>query len=198
MSAMGQPAKRRATYEDVLRAPSDKVAEIVDGDLVLSPRPSPRHALATTELLSELNGRFGKRGSGGWLFLIEPELHLTLHTVHILVPDIAGWRRTTMATLPPDEAFLTVPPDWVCETLSPSTEAFDRVNKLPLYADLGVKHAWLVNPVQQMLEIFQLNVGLPPQQVGRYRGAGMVSDVPFRDGEFALDLGVLWADAAGK
>ena len=37
---------KRATYEDVLNAPENKVAEILDGELFLSPRPSPRHAVA--------------------------------------------------------------------------------------------------------------------------------------------------------
>jgi hypothetical protein len=36
---MADPAKRRATYEDVLAAPEHVVAEIVDGDLSLMPRP---------------------------------------------------------------------------------------------------------------------------------------------------------------
>ena len=37
---------KSATYEDVLNAPRNKVAEILDGELFLSPRPSPRHAVA--------------------------------------------------------------------------------------------------------------------------------------------------------
>jgi hypothetical protein len=48
------PAERqglkRATYEDVLSAPEHKVAEILDGELFLSPRPAPRHSVACSEL----------------------------------------------------------------------------------------------------------------------------------------------------
>ncbi len=39
----------------------------------------------------------GNNGPGGWWILDEPELHLNLHT---LVPDLAGWRRERMPTLP--------------------------------------------------------------------------------------------------
>jgi hypothetical protein len=47
--AMGEP-KRRATYEDLMQVPDTKVAEIIDGELVVSPRPASPHAHAATVL----------------------------------------------------------------------------------------------------------------------------------------------------
>lgn len=47
---MTQRAPTRATYADVLAAPEHLVAEIVEGELSLSPRPSPRHADAASVL----------------------------------------------------------------------------------------------------------------------------------------------------
>ena len=44
---MSDAARRRATYEDLLSVPDDRVAEIVDGELVVSPRPAGPHARAT-------------------------------------------------------------------------------------------------------------------------------------------------------
>ena len=41
---MGDPAKRRATYEDLLAMPEHLVAEIINGELVTQPRPAPRHS----------------------------------------------------------------------------------------------------------------------------------------------------------
>ncbi len=38
---MGDPAKRRATYEDLLSVPKNLVAEIINGTLVTMPRPAP-------------------------------------------------------------------------------------------------------------------------------------------------------------
>ena len=46
----------------------------------------------------------------------------------------------------PDTAHFTLAPNWICEVLSPSTEAADRADKLPIYARAGVEHAWLVDP----------------------------------------------------
>lgn len=61
---MGDPPKRRASYEDVLRAPSNRIAEVIDGELHLHPRPGKPHAAAATALSEELGPPF-KRGRGG-------------------------------------------------------------------------------------------------------------------------------------
>ena len=144
---------KRATYEDVLSAPENKVAEILDGELFLSPRPAPRHAVAC----SSLNGALvpfvdGQKGPGGWWILFEPELHFG---EDVVVPDLGGWRRERLPAIP-DTAFFSLAPDWVCEVLSPSTERIDRGRKLRIYAGAGVAHAWFVNPVERTLEVLRL------------------------------------------
>src|SRR5438034_7662646 len=151
---MASPVKRRATYDDVLQVPPHRVAEIVDGDLHVSPRPASRHALAASVLGSALGPPFhhGRGGPGGWWILFEPELHFG---ENVLVPDLGGWRRERMPAMP-DTAFFSLAPDWVCEVLSPSTERIDRSRKLRIYAETGVAHAWLVNPTERTLEVLRL------------------------------------------
>jgi Uma2 family endonuclease len=152
--AASETAMAKATYEDVLKAPENKVAEILDGELFLSPRPSSRHARGASALGGLLWGPFddGRGGPGGWWILFEPELHLG---DHVVVPDIAGWRRERMPAFP-DVAFFTLAPDWVCEVLSPSTERIDRALKLRIYAEAGIPHAWLLDPIDRTLEILWL------------------------------------------
>jgi Uma2 family endonuclease len=180
---------KRATYEDVLNAPENKVAEILDGELFLSPRPNPRHAVAHSRLLSLLGGPFdsGIGGPGGWWILTEPELHFG---EQVLVPDVAGWRRERMPAMP-DEAFFSLAPDWVCEVLSPSTERIDRSRKLRIYAEAGVAHAWLVKPSDGTLEVLRLREG-SWTIVGVWEDAASVRAEPFEAVE--LELGRLWAD----
>ena len=72
----------------------------------------------------------------------------------ILVPDLAGWRRTRMSTVP-TTAYFTQAPDWVCEVLSPETAGLDRQRKLSVYARESVPHTWLLDPVQQTLEVLR-------------------------------------------
>jgi Uma2 family endonuclease len=151
---MAETARKPATYEDVLNAPEHLVAEIVDGELFTSPRPASRHARASSGLGAKLINAFdhGDAGPGGWWIIDEPELHLA---ADILVPNIAGWRRERMPTYP-DAAYFTLAPDWVCEVVSPSTGLLDRVRKMPKYAANSITHLWLVDPLQETLEIFQL------------------------------------------
>jgi hypothetical protein len=183
--------KRRATYQDVIDSPEHMVAEIVGGELRLFNRPAGPAMTAGSVLGHELGPPFmrGRGGPGGWLILDEPELHLG---DDIVVPDLAGWRRERLPVVP-DAAFITVPPDWVCEVLSKSTERFDRTEKLPLYAACGVQHAWLVHPRRRTLEVFLLRDGRW-LKVATHHETDRAWVAPFEAIE--LDLAVLWADAA--
>lgn len=154
---MSIPAERPATYEDLLQVPEHLVAEILDGQLYTHPRPAPRHAVSTSALSGKLFDPFGtgRGGPGGWWILVEPELHLD---DQVMVPDLAGWRRERMPTLP-DTAWFELAPDWVCEVLSPSTAKTDRVIKMPLYARYSVAWLWLVDPGLRTLEVYRLQDG---------------------------------------
>jgi Uma2 family endonuclease len=185
---MGEPAKRRATYEDLLAVPGHLVAEILSGVLITQPRPASLHARASSRLGVDLGGPFdrGKGGPGGWIILDEPELHL--HG-EIVVPDLVGWRRTRMPELP-DAAAFELAPDWVCEVLSPSTAGIDRDEKMHIYARERVSHAWLVDPIAKTLEAFQLE-DARWVLLGTWREDAMVRVEPFA--EIELELAGLWA-----
>jgi Uma2 family endonuclease len=186
---MGDPAVRRATYDDVLDAPPNVVAEVIAGVLHTHPRPAPRHSDAASVLGMDLGGAFhrGRGGPGGWWILDEPELHLGADP-DIVVPDLAGWRRERLPALP-DAAFFTLPPDWVCEVLSPSTARLDRTEKLPVYARERVPHVWLVDPDALTLEVFALD-GASYRLVATHGGDRRVRVAPFEAIE--LELGALW------
>ena len=143
---------KRATYADLEAVSPLLVAEIIDGELVTHPRPSPRHGVAASALSAELSGPFqkGEGGPGGWIFATEPELHLG---PHVIVPDIAAWRREHLPVAPETSYFETTP-DWVCEILSASTERRDRGAKRRIYLEAGVGHLWLLDPRVQVLETF--------------------------------------------
>jgi Uma2 family endonuclease len=152
--------RRPATYEDLLQVPPEKVAEILDGDLIVSPRPASPHARVASGLAADLlpfdhQQRRGPGDPGGWWILPEPELHLG---PDVLVPDLAGWRCARLPTVP-NVAFFDVRPDWACEIVSPSTEHIDRKRKMRIYAREGVPHVWLVNPTAQVLEVYRLERG---------------------------------------
>jgi Uma2 family endonuclease len=181
-----------AVVQGYLDAPETMVAEIIDGELSLMPRPRPRHSHAATRLTFSL-GRFGEEADGnpgGWIILIEPEIEFGPKP-DLLIPDLAGWRRERVPAgfLQADE--ITLAPDWVCEVLSPSTTRVDRKRKLPIYHRAGVGHAWLVDPAQRSLEVFRR----APDGwllVGDFDEGDVVQAEPFA--EVAIDLARLWAE----
>ena len=94
-----KPLKKGATYDDLRDVPENFVAEMFDGELYATPRPALPHAHAATVLGGKLGGPFHRNGPGGWVILDEPELHFGND---VLVPDLAGWRRERVPTLPAD------------------------------------------------------------------------------------------------
>ena len=189
MTAVAIHGKRPATYQDLIDLPENVVGEIIDGELIASPRPAFGHAHAASTLAGELWDPFsrGRNGPGGWLILFEIELHLG---ADVLVPDLAGWRRTRMPKPPPDaEPFLTLSPDWLCEILSPSTAETDRRRKLPVYAREGVEHVWFIDPILRTLEVFRR------QENGWLLASTFSRDERLRAEPFEaieLELGALW------
>ncbi len=96
---MNEPARKLATYDDLLALPANAIGQPVFGVLHAHARPAPKHARASTRLGGDLDGPFdrGRRGPGGWIILDEPEVHLG---EHVLVSDLAGRRRERMPELP--------------------------------------------------------------------------------------------------
>ena len=84
MNSMSDHRKRGATYADLFDLPAHKVGEIIDGELVVSPRPASPHARASAMLGGKLMGpfddRIGKmpvnaRYKVAHAWLIDPSLH---------------------------------------------------------------------------------------------------------------------------
>jgi Uma2 family endonuclease len=185
---MSQPARRPASYEDLVALPENVVGEIVGGELVTSPRPGPAHAVVATGIAAAVAPPFqyGDGGPGGWWILVEPELHLG---TDVVVPDVAGWRRDRLPALPAS-SHIEVTPDWICEILSPSTARLDRVRKMPLYALRRVGHAWLIDPAAKTLEVLKCQDG-QWLVIGWHSGDDVVRAEPFES--VAIQLRRWWA-----
>lgn len=185
---------RPARYQDVLDAPEGMRAEILDGELVMQARPMPAHDFALAGMVSVLHAAFqrGIGGPGGWWIVAEPELHFGDRNHRTLVPDLAGWRKARMPVIDPAARYPVVP-DWVCEILSPSTARTDRMLKMPIYAEVGVAHLWLADPVSRLLEIYELVDGRWTL-AGAFGDEGEAGAMPFAD--IPLPLDALWLPVA--
>jgi Uma2 family endonuclease len=180
-----------ATRADLDALPRTWRGEIIDGTLYAFPRPRARHARAESRLFGDLDGPFdrGRGGPGGWRILIEPGIEL--ERAAELSPDIAGWRRERLPRLPSKDAIRVVP-DWICEVLSPSTRGYDQLVKRPLYAQIGVRHLWYVDPGPRVLTVSRLEQGRWVE-LGTHGPGDKVRAEPFEDVELELDA---WFEGA--
>jgi Uma2 family endonuclease len=153
-----QPARKPAVYEDLLSMPEGTRAEIIAGEIITQPAPRPRHAKSQGALRRFLGGPYddddGFGGPGGWWIFVEVDVRLGREVVR---PDLSGWRRPRLPD--PDVRPIDVVPDWICEIVSASNAAHDRVTKRRLYAEHGVAHYWLVDPDERTLEALVLERG---------------------------------------
>jgi Uma2 family endonuclease len=191
---MSEPAMKRATYEDLYAIPENMTGEIIDGELIVTPRPSRKHTLTSSYLGSEVippycHGRGG--GPGGWVIIIEPEIGLGQD---ILVPDLAGWKRERFPEVE-ETNWISVAPDWVCEVLSPGTARNDRIKKMRVFARHRVRYAWLVDPILMTLEVFRLESGRW-LLLDAFAEDDKVRAEPFQ--EIEIDLGILWLEGRNR
>ena len=187
---MPAPVIANDLYRQLEALPENLVGEIINGRLHTHPRPAGPHAIAASALGMDIGSAFhrGRGGPGGWWIIFEPEVHFVVDT-EVTVPDLAGWRRERLPEIPRGHRF-TVPPDWICEVLSPGTARTDRIDKMPLYASFGVEFLWLLDPLARTLEVFALRDGRW-SMVGAHQGTEQVRVAPFEALE--VDLGALWA-----
>jgi len=163
------------------------VGEVIDGILYTQARPRSRHANVIAGIEQCLRNPFqmGRDGPGGWWILPEPGVELP--GAPEVAPDVAGWRRTRMPTLP--EEAIDLAPDWVCEVLSPSTHLVDRRTKMRIYAEEAIPHLWLVDPLVRSLEVYVLD-GASYRAHGTFGENERVRVAPFEALE--LELEALW------
>ncbi len=146
-------------YAEIERLEPGLTGEILEpGVLRVMSRPGAGHRRAHKSVLLGL-GR-ADEGSGGTGWCLEIEAEVRLPNDKLAVPDLSGWRVERVPTLP-DENPLDVIPDWCCEILSPTTARDDRRLKLPLYAESGIVHVWLVDPSARLVEVFETRAGRP-------------------------------------
>jgi Uma2 family endonuclease len=190
---MAEPVKKEATYEDLYSIPENMTGEIIEGELIVTPRPARRHIEVASSLGGELVPpyRFGRGGPGGWLIYDEPEIHFGKN---VIVPDLAGWKSERLSTTAEEHCF-TVPPDWVCEILSPGTARTDRVKKMRIFAAYNVPYAWIVDPMLMILEVFKLESGNWVVR-GLYAENEKVRAEPFE--ELEIDLRNLWLEGSPR
>lgn len=157
---MGLPQKdRKYTFADYLAWGDDERIEIIHGEaIVAQAAPSPAHQEAVQQISRQIGNYLeGKKckvyPAPFAVYLNDDEQDTT-----VVEPDIS-----IVCDLSKINNYgCKGAPDMVIEVLSPSTARRDRLEKLNLYEQAGVKEYWIVDTVEQAVQVFLL-------EGGRYR-----------------------------
>jgi len=144
-------AGRPFTVAELDRMPDDgRRYELLDGVLVVSPRPTTVHQVVAGRLYGVLSGACPED------LCVVPEPAVELGPQTEFDPDLVVVRMDQVGG-----AKLTEPPPLVVEIRSPTTALVDLNRKKAAYERFGVPSYWIVNPdpTQPELTVFELHEG---------------------------------------
>jgi len=179
---MESTLKTRLDYGDYCAIPSSgNRYELIDGEVHVTPAPSPLHQRLVLRLARALEDHFRPPAE---VFVSPIDVILGAHDV--VQPDVVVIANPTLVS----DRGIEGPPLIVVEVLSPTTTAYDRTTKSHRYAALGVSHYWIADPATRMIECYRL-------EAGTYRLAAFAHDAaPLSHPEFPslpLPTARLWA-----
>lgn len=158
---------RPLTYADLkrLRETSKDRLELIEGEIIVSPSPSPVHQRVARRLNRILERVVIDSGLGEYF---SAPLDVVLTDGTIVQPDIVVVFRERSGIITDDG--IEGSPDFVAVVLSPTNRAYDRLVKRGLYALHGVPEYWLVDPERKHVTIYSDLVD------GRYRSEHVAGD----------------------
>jgi Uma2 family endonuclease len=152
MSAVFMPSRTRISVERFQRMiergvlSKDDRVELIQGEMIDMPPIGSRHAFT----LTELGMRLTRAASEGLRVTIQ--CPLVLSTDSQPEPDLMLLREKVgnyAEALPaPEDVLLLV-------EVSDTSLDYDRVTKLPLYAQYGIAEVWIVNLRERRIELYQ-------------------------------------------
>jgi Uma2 family endonuclease len=155
------PSGQPFTIAELGRMPDDgRRYELLDGVLIVSPRPVVLHQEVAFQLALRLNAACPPH------LRVIPEPAVQLTSITEFDPDIVVIRRDLLR-----EAKVTEPPLLIVEVRSPSTALIDLNRKKAAYEQFGVPSYWIIDPEPDRPELTVFELG--PD--GRYVEADRVS-----------------------
>ena len=147
------------TYDQLRALPGEARHELHDGRLVTLPSPNSRHQKIYRALLKILE-RWIDAGGNGLLYL-QP-MDLKIDPYRTLVPDLSYYVTEDASAVESDNGnYLNVAPDLVVEIVSPSSQSTDRVYKFRVYAEIGARFYWIIDPEGRVFQAYRLREGAP-------------------------------------
>lgn len=162
----------RKTLEDYLALPDDVRAELIDGELYVTPAPGTPHQRVLLDLARRLADEVERLGAGE-VFVAPYDIHLP--TGDVVQPDVLVVTPAQRDIVREDG--IHGAPALAVEVLSPGHPERDRIVKHARYAQAGVAEFWIVDPAARSVEVFrvrQAGASARYEPAGWFTGAAQV------------------------
>lgn len=150
-SATRRPPKTRADLEAL---PEDVRAELIRGEIYVTPSPSDAHQRVSLRLAVFLDDWARSQRAGAVRYA---PLDVHLPTGDVVQPDLVFVSTENLAIMQPDG--IHGAPDLAVEIVSSAHPERDRIVKRALYAQAGVVEYWIVELEQRAIEVLRLDGG---------------------------------------
>jgi Uma2 family endonuclease len=146
--------RQRYTYEDYCRLPEGSLYQLIGGELVMTPSPTPYHQMVSMKLKLKMAGFVLEKGLG---IVLDAPVDVYLEETETYQPDILYISNERLSII--EEKRINGAPDLVVEILSPGTGYYDLRVKYKVYEKSGVREYWIVDPHSKSVLIFCLKGG---------------------------------------
>lgn len=134
------------TVDDYLLLGEDLLAQLINGELIMSPAPNTNHQRVLRNLYDQLK----TLNLTGELFFAPIDLYVD-HS-NVFQPDLVFVKEEIKSII--TERGIEGVPTLIAEVVSPSNSYVDRNLKRHKYLEIGVQEYWIVDPGNKTLEIY--------------------------------------------
>ena len=136
------PEYKRHTYADYISWDDSERCELIDGVIYAMSAPSWQHQLISGKLFNQIANSLTGKPCVVFNAPFDVRLNADSNDDTVVQPDIV----VICDRLIIGGTGCIGTPDMLIEILSPSSKSHDKLRKLKLYQNYGVKEYWIVNP----------------------------------------------------
>ena len=150
---MPLPQREDYTVEDIYALPEGTRAELIDGQIYYIAPPSRRHQNLLFSISRVIADYIDQKGGSCEVDIAPFAVFLNENDTNYVEPDIAVICDTGKL----NDRGCSGAPDWIIEIVSPASRKMDSFTKLFKYRTAGVREYWIVDPVKNLILIYNFD-----------------------------------------
>ena len=149
---MGVPKQEEHyTIDDIYHLPEGERAELIDGQIYYMAPPSRTHQRISWKLHQAIANYIDSRAGKCEVYAAPFAVFLDEGDENYVEPDLSVICDISIL----DEKGCHGAPDWIVEIVSKSSRSMDCFTKLFKYKNSGVREYWIVDPIKEMVMVYQ-------------------------------------------